>query len=112
MPVTVSEEAIAEVAKGGNVEVFPLARPHNSNGFQAINVYLDEAGQLKRLPPNARASGLAELCGYKSVPFAGDVFIGRLLVQEARLQNVDFMLPEMSSDALWLKGSVIISFSL
>jgi len=69
-----------------------------------VSVYLDEAGQLKRLPPNARAAGLAEMCGYKAVPFAGDVFIGRLLVQEERLQNIDFRLPEMSSDAAWLRG--------
>ena len=51
--------------------MFPLARPHQSNGFLAVSIYLDEAGQLKRLPPNRRAAGLANLCGFKNVPFVG-----------------------------------------
>jgi len=52
--------------------MFPLARPHISNEFQAVNIYLDEAGQLKGLPLNKRASGIAELCGYRGVQFAGN----------------------------------------
>lgn len=84
--------------------MFPLARPHESNFFHAISIYLDEAGQLKNLPSNMRATGIASMCGFKDVPFAGDVYIGRLNVEGGKLKNVDFRLEEMKSDAAWLTG--------
>lgn len=100
----VSESTIAKVAQEGNVEVFPLARPHEKNYFNAVNIYLDEAGQMKRLPPNPRATAIAALCGYKDVPFVGDVFVGRLKVSNIGLRNIDFNLKELKSDAAWLQG--------
>ena len=84
--------------------MFPLSRPHEMNNFHAVSVYLDEAGQLKNLPSNKRATGIANLCGFKDVPFVGDVYIGRLSVIGGTLKNVDFCLDEMSSDASWLHG--------
>ena len=84
--------------------MFPLSRPHESNNFYAVSIYLDEAGQLKNLPPNKRATGIAALCGFKDVPFVGDIYIGRLSVKGGNLNNVDFLLEEMKSDANWLQG--------
>ena len=100
----VSESTLQRVVREGNVETFALSRPSSSNGSLAVNIYLDEAGQLKNLPPNRRASGLADLCGYKNVPFAGDVFVGRIRISRDGVQHTDFLLKEMSSDADWLRG--------
>jgi len=90
--------------------MFPLARPHQLNDFHGVNIYLDEAGQLKGLPFNSRASGLAELCGFKAVQFAGDVFIGRLKVGDKLMKNENFYLNEISSDAQWLKDVKAINY--
>jgi hypothetical protein len=105
MDMRVSESTVNKVAHEGNVEVFTLSRPIEVNTFQGVNIYLDEAGQLKRLPPNTRASAIASLCGYKDVAFAGDVFLGRIKVSSMGIvSNIDFRLNEISSDALWIKG--------
>ena len=100
----VSESTLRKVVSEGNVETFALSRPNPANSSLGVNIYLDEAGQLKGLPPNRRASGLAGLCGFKNVPFVGDVFVGRVRVTNDGIRNVDFFLKEMSSDAAWLKG--------
>jgi hypothetical protein len=48
-------------------------------GVQGVNIYLDEAGMLKKLPLNARASELALKCGFNPPPtFYGDVYVGRV----------------------------------
>ena len=104
MELKVPESTLQKVVREGNVETFALSRPSHTNGSHGVNIYLDEAGQLKGLPPNRRASGLADLCGFKNVPFVGDVFVGRVRVTKDGIQNVDFLLQEMSSDAPWLKG--------
>lgn len=104
MDVKVSESAIQRVAQEGNVEMFSLARPHASNEYTGVSIYLDEAGALKSLPRNSRATGIANLCGFKNVPFLGDVFIGRLKVSPGSMKNIDFRLSEMDSGADWLKG--------
>lgn len=100
----VSESTLRKVVSEGNVETFALSRPSPANGSHGVNIYLDEAGQLKGLPPNRRASGLADLCGFKNVPFVGDVFVGRVRGTKEGIRNVDFLLKEISSDAAWLKG--------
>ena len=104
MDLKVKESTISKIAQEGNVEVFALARPHQDNGMKAVNIYLDEAGQLKNLPSNSRATAIANLCGFKNVPFVGDVFIGRLQVLPNCIKNISFHLSEISSDAAWLKG--------
>ena len=47
-----------------------------------MSLYLDEAGQLKNLPPNTRAASLAALCGFDNVPLVGDMFVGSVTMSE------------------------------
>jgi hypothetical protein len=98
MELRVSDSTVHKVAQEGNVEMFALARPHETNAFSAVNIYLDEAGQLKRLATNSRASAIADLCGFKGVPFVGDVFVGRLKIHNNAIKNVDFHLHEVSGN--------------
>ncbi|KAL3910791.1 MAG: hypothetical protein SGARI_001954 [Bacillariaceae sp.] len=70
----VSEETLKKVAKQGHVETFSLVHPTPGNKFTAVNMYLDEVGQMKRLPLNSRASDLAKTAGYNPPPiFYGDI---------------------------------------
>jgi hypothetical protein len=93
LPMTVSNETLLQVATGGgdgggtgHVETFVLVRPMASNHYTAVTLYLDEIGQLKRLPLNLRASELARSAGYHPPPiFYGDMFVAR--TQQKRQQS-------------------------
>ena len=108
--INISQNTLDKLSDMGSVETFPLAQPNEHNNNCKVSFYLDEVGQLKKLSPNQRASRFAELCGFKDVPFVGDMFLGRVGPPPAGgsrgPQNLDFSLAEFNSDALWLKDVV------
>ena len=77
----VKEETVKKMSELGSVEAFPLSHFHSDSSIQdwdrKVSLYLDEAGQLKNLAPNPRATALAALCGFDNVPFVGDMFVGK-----------------------------------
>ena len=80
--IQVSHEALKQVSEQGQVESFTLVQPMQSNKFQSVNIYLDEAGMLKRLPLNKRAADIALRAGFNPAPkFYGDIFLGRVTVR-------------------------------
>lgn len=101
--VTISEDTISKLTALGNVELFPLAHPVEANGNCKVGLYLDEAGQLKKLPPNPRAVALANTCGFNDVPLVGDMFVGRSGTSSLGITNFDFTLDELNSSSSWLK---------
>jgi hypothetical protein len=112
---SVSSEALRQVAMQGNVETFCLVHAVPSNNFTAIHIYLDEAGMLKRLPLNTRATDwFAKRAGYNDPPpqFFGDIFLGRV-VQRKSIQtgrplvvNESFVLGrDTALDAPWLQAA-------
>lgn len=105
--INISQRTIDQLSSAGSVEVFPIAQPVHENGSTKVSFYLDEAGQLKRLQPNERASQLARLCGFKNVSFVGDLFVGRTRVTAAAkgglIEHLDFLLYELDSDSDWLR---------
>lgn len=103
--ISVSKDTIEKYVNLGSVESFSLSKPYLENDNIGVNVYLDEAGQLKNLCANRRATEFANLCGFQSVPFAGDVLIGRVqYTKQYGIRNIDFNLDDMDSNAKWLKG--------
>jgi len=79
---------------GGESEVFRLS--------DTVQLYLDEIGALKKLPPNTRAGKLAARCGYGvGVSFHGDMYVGRYVEH----RNVSFSLDDMDPAAPWLKSA-------
>jgi hypothetical protein len=77
MDINISPSALDSIGAMGSTEVFPLTHPSIENDFRGVSFYLDEAGQLKRLPRNNRAIAIANLCGFENVPLVGDMFIAR-----------------------------------
>jgi CS domain len=98
-----SEDTLQKVASEGSVEKFPLVHATEANNYTSVNIYLDEAGMLKRLPLNVRATDFCARAGYNPPPqFYGNVFIGRVKVRPY-YQNVSFHLgKDTSTDAKWL----------
>ncbi len=91
-----SSSSLMNATAGGSVETFPLVRPSKTNKNEGVYIYLDEVGMLKHLPLNARASKLAQQCGYHPAPnFYGDVFVGRVsstpMLHNIDIENNDIM---------------------
>jgi CS domain len=107
-PAQVSETALQQVAQEGSVETFSLVKPTPSNHFVTVNIYLDEAGMLKRLGLNTRATQFATRCGFNPPPtFYGDVFLGRLK-SKPYIQNIPFCLGlDTDIHALWLQRATM-----
>lgn len=104
---SISKSTVEKFAGEGSVESFPLSQPYRDSHSNGVSIYLDEAGQLKGLHSNRRATELARLCGFDGVPFVGDVFVGRVHLDQTKgLQNTSFHQHEVASGADWLKGVV------
>ena len=63
----VGRDTLLKLAREGQVDSFPLARPSPQNYFQGVSFYVDELGQAKGLDLNSRAVALADFCGFKQV---------------------------------------------
>jgi CS domain len=118
---SVSQDTLRQVAMQGSVETFSLVHAVPSNNFTAVNIYLDEAGMLKRMPLNTRATDwFAKRAGYQDPPpqFFGNVFLGRV-VQRKSIQtgrpmvvNESFVLGrDTALDAPWLQAAATDNLS-
>jgi hypothetical protein len=104
--IAISEKTIESLASKGSVEVFHLAQACEANKFTAISFYLDEAGALKCLPFNSRASSIASQCGFKGVNLCGDMFIGRTrLSPSGGVKNESIFANEIESSADWMRNA-------
>jgi hypothetical protein len=108
----VSNETLQETAHQGHVETFVLVHPTSSNNNITVTFYLDEIGQLKRLPLNLRATELAKVAGYNNPPpiFHGDIFLARSCTSSRyggcgwrQTKYLDITVSECRVDALWLQ---------
>jgi CS domain len=112
---SVSQDALRQVAMQGSVETFSLVHAVPSNNFTAVNIYLDEAGMLKRLPLNTRATDwFAKRAGYQDPPpqFFGNVVLGRVVQRKSietgrpMVVNESFVLGrDTALDAPWLQAA-------
>jgi RNA polymerase II-associated protein 3 len=84
------------------VETVSLLSQSKDNGFVGINLYVDDAGVLKGLPVNMRATELAHCCG-RPIEVRGDAFLARVMDNGDDFQRLDFGLSEVSSAAEWVK---------
>jgi len=107
----ISDDALRSVAERGSCEIFRLVPAVPSNEYNAIHVYLDEVGMLKRLPLNKRASDFAFRAGFNPPPkFYGDVYLGRVKYDNRmnRRHNVPFLLgSDTDPSAAWIQKAVI-----
>ena len=87
------------------MEAFSLTRPAASNDWVGVNAYLDEAGQLKGLPVNQRASALASFCGFDNIQLLGDIYIGRIVRAggASKPRHKDFAVAEVDSSCAWVR---------
>eukprot|EP00873_Tetraselmis_striata_P044497 jgi/Tetstr1/464761/TSEL_009508.t1 len=85
----------------GLVENIALLNNAKDIGFVGVNMYVDDEGSIKGVPPNMRASQIAACCG-KPLEVRGDAFISRIFDNEDEFRRLDLTLPEVSSSAPWV----------
>ncbi|KDD77030.1 hypothetical protein H632_c36p1 [Helicosporidium sp. ATCC 50920] len=83
------------------VESCYLLSHSRDTGFVGVNMYVDDEGSLKNLPPNVRASEIAKLCA-RPMQVRGDAFLARMLDDGDAFERQDFTLADLSSRAPWL----------
>ena len=114
--VRISHDSLKKTAELGSVEAFALDSPSDANNLRGVSIYLDEAGQLKGLRSNPRASQLARQCGFINVPFVGDVFVGRHVIKRGQggavVGNESFTLKDLDSGAAWMRGAETRNYEL
>lgn len=104
--LSVKKENIMDLLKGaGHAESFSLTKPSEANKLTSVSLYLDEAGQLKQLPRNARAVAIAKYCGFQGVSLVGDMYIARSRQnpKTGKLRAESFALKEIDSTSPWIK---------
>lgn len=103
-----SADTLQKVAAQGSVEKFTLVHSTEANHYTSVYIYLDEAGMLKRLPLNKRATDFAARAGYNPAPqFYGNVFLGRVMARPYP-RNVSFHLgQDTAKDAKWLQQATM-----
>ena len=60
-----------------------------------VNLYVDDQGEAKQLPHNARASSICSAVG-RSVAVRGDAFISRFFDNDDRFERLNFMRAELA----------------
>ena len=65
-----------------SVEITLLSVP-KAPDFLSVSMYSDPAGEMKGLPENSRATALLRAAGHASTMLRGDVFLSRVLDNEA-----------------------------
>ncbi|WIA13116.1 hypothetical protein OEZ85_006714 [Tetradesmus obliquus] len=87
----------------GTQMVEPIALLANSpeTGFVGVYMYCDDQASIKQLPPNPRATAIAQTAGMH-IQVNGDVFLGRYMDNEEDFERMDFTTADLSSAAAWV----------
>jgi len=99
-----STETLQRLANAeGRAEAYPLARGTAEHRFEAVNLYVDEVGVLRKRPRNARAERFAEeVAGLAGLAIHGDAYVGRTVVNaKGALESVDFTKRELAPSEPW-----------
>lgn len=98
-------DAINPMGTAGSVEIVSLMLPCAANGFIGVSMYCDSYSKTRNLDGNARATSIANICGY-TMQVLGDVFFGRYHDDESMdWERLDFGIEDLSSDAAWVAAA-------
>eukprot|EP00240_Pyramimonas_obovata_P005742 CAMPEP_0118929646 /NCGR_PEP_ID=MMETSP1169-20130426/6589_1 /TAXON_ID=36882 /ORGANISM="Pyramimonas obovata, Strain CCMP722" /LENGTH=324 /DNA_ID=CAMNT_0006871879 /DNA_START=52 /DNA_END=1026 /DNA_ORIENTATION=+ len=102
MPADMITEEMLSGAYGMQlVESVPLMSGGPHSDWEHVNLYCDDKGQMKCLPLNARAMGLADAAGKPSQVY-GDCFVGRVYETADDFHRLHFTMQECDSTAAWI----------
>ncbi|GLC45807.1 hypothetical protein PLESTB_001153700 [Pleodorina starrii] len=97
-----SDEMMAAALNMQMVETVALLVNSPDSGYVGVNLYCDDQAQFKELPPNPRASQIADCCG-RPTQIRGDAFLGRMFDNDDAFVRMDLRLSEVSSSAAWVR---------
>ena len=86
------------------VENISLLSNSRDNGFEGVNMYVDDEGSIRDAPRNLRATEIAHCCG-KQIDVKGDAFLARVMDNGDDFARLDLTLGEVSSSAGWVAAA-------
>lgn len=95
------EGMLGMLAQSQTVDIIQLLPATAASGFFGVNMYVDDKGQSKNSPINARASALCTACGLPT-EVRGDAFLAKVWDDQDGFVRHDLKVSDLASDAPWV----------
>ena len=95
------ESMLGMLAQSQTVDIVQLLPATAATGFFGVNMYVDDKGQSKGSPINARASAICAACGLPT-EVRGDAFVAKLWDDQDGFERHDLRTSDLASDAPWV----------
>ena len=95
------EHMLGMLAQSQTVDIVQLLPSTAASGFFGVNMYVDDKGQAKKLPTNARASAICTACGIPT-EVRGDAFVAKVWDDQDGFVRHDLCVSDLASDAPWV----------
>ena len=96
------EGMLSRLAESQTVDIVQVLPATRDSDFVGVNLYVDDKGQSRGSPLNARATAICSQCG-TATDILGDGFFARVWDDQEGFERQDFTLADLSSDAPWIK---------
>jgi len=96
----IDDSTIQQIFSMTSVDTIPLINNKLSTSYTSVQMYVDDKGQLKKLPVNQRATDILRMCG-KNIEVLGDAYIARYYDDEKEFKRLSFTLDEYLHDTVW-----------
>jgi len=95
------EHMLGMLAQSQTVDIIQLLPATAASNFYGVNMYVDDKGQAKNSPINARASALCTSCGLPT-EVRGDAFVAKVWDDQDGFVRHDLQVSDLASDAAWV----------
>lgn len=92
--LNITDDIITRIYLSNAVDAVPLLVNKPSNGYVAVNLYVDDQGMTKQLPINERATTLCYMVG-KPLQVLGDAFVAKYMDNDDDFVRYDFGLDDL-----------------
>ena len=90
------------LANSQTCDIIQLLPSSQRSGWIGVNMYVDDKGVAKKLPKNARASAICEVC-QQPTEVLGDAFLAKVWDDQDGFERKNIGLADLASDAAWIK---------
>lgn len=96
-----NEDMMGMLAQSQACDIVQLLPATAASGFFGVNMYVDDKGQAKNSPLNARASAVCTACGVPT-EVRGDAFVAKVWDDQDGFVRHDLSVSDLASDAPWV----------
>ena len=102
------EAMLAALACSQTCDIVQLLPCTARSNFVGVNLYVDDKGQAKSSPQNARASAVCGACGLPQAVL-GDAFLAKMFDDQDGFERQDVKIADLASDAPWVREAAAVN---